>query len=49
LLRNYLVKGDIRGKTEEMIEVRGIPGRRCKLVLDKRKDKRCYWKLERKH
>jgi hypothetical protein len=48
LHRNCLVKGDFRGKTKEKIEVRGIQGRRRKLVLDERKDKRCYWKLERK-
>jgi hypothetical protein len=47
LRRKCLVKHDIEGKIEGMIEVTGRRGRRRKQLLDDLKDQRGYWKLKK--
>jgi hypothetical protein len=46
LLRNFLLKQVIEGKTEERIEVTGRRGRRRKQLQDNHKKKRGYWELK---
>jgi hypothetical protein len=41
-----LLKHVIEGRLEEMIEMTGRRGRRCKQLLDDLKEKRKYWKLK---
>jgi hypothetical protein len=46
LRRNCLLKHIGEGKLEGRIKVTGKGGRRCKQLLDDRKEKRGYWKLK---
>ena len=47
LCRKCLLKHVISGNSEEMIEVMGIRGRRCKQLLDDRQEKRGKLKLSK--
>jgi len=47
ILRRYcLLKHVLEGKIGRKIKVMGRRGRRCKRLLDDRKEKRRYWKLK---
>jgi hypothetical protein len=43
--RNCLLKHVIEGKIKGRIEVKGRRGRRCKQLLDDRKEKRGDWRF----
>jgi len=48
MFRDCLLKHVIEGKIESRIEVTGRGGRMCKHLLNDVKEKRGYWKLEKK-